>query len=104
MATQYSPINTLYLTDTHTPEHIVICRYINTTFTENLNHTMLLFSDALAKMDETLQSEYWSEPVAAGASAAVGALLWVPRSADWFITLLKTIEERYAMLPQPGHR
>ncbi|KOB79405.1 RAD50-interacting protein 1, partial [Operophtera brumata] len=45
-----------------------------------------------------------SEPVAGGATSAVGALLWVPRSADWFITLLKTIEERYAMLPQPGHR
>ncbi|XP_013168977.1 PREDICTED: RAD50-interacting protein 1 [Papilio xuthus] len=59
---------------------------------------------ALAKMDEALESEQWCEPVAAGVSVAVGAALWVPRSADWFIALLKTIEDRYAMLPQPGHR
>ncbi|XP_050346271.1 RAD50-interacting protein 1 isoform X2 [Nymphalis io] len=59
---------------------------------------------ALAKMDETLDSSQWAEPVAGGAGAAVGALLWVPRGADWFVSLLKTIEERYAILPQPGHR
>ncbi|XP_052740464.1 RAD50-interacting protein 1 [Bicyclus anynana] len=59
---------------------------------------------ALAKMDETLGSDQWVEPVAAGVGAAVGSVLWVPRGADWFITLLKTIEDRYAMLPQPGHR
>lgn len=55
-------------------------------------------------MDEALGSEQWSEPVAAGVSVAVGDVLWIPRSADWFIALLKTIEDRYAMLPQPGHR
>lgn len=55
-------------------------------------------------MDETLGNEQWSEPVAGGTGAAVGALLWVPKGADWFITLLKTIEDRYALLPQPGHR
>ncbi|KAM3964419.1 RAD50 interactor 1 [Aphomia sociella] len=59
---------------------------------------------ALAKMDETLDSEQWCEPVAAGVSSAVGTVLWVPRGADWFISLLKTIEDRYAVLPQPGHR
>ncbi|CAG5031588.1 unnamed protein product [Parnassius apollo] len=59
---------------------------------------------ALSKMDEALGNEQWSEPVAAGVSVAVGSVLWVPRSADWFIALLKTIEDRYAMLPQPGHR
>ncbi|CAH0397943.1 unnamed protein product [Chilo suppressalis] len=59
---------------------------------------------ALAKMDETLGSEQWSEAVAAGVGAAVGSVVWVPRGADWFIALLKTIEDRYAMLPQPGHR
>ncbi|XP_047529205.1 RAD50-interacting protein 1 [Vanessa atalanta] len=59
---------------------------------------------ALAKMDETLDSEQWIEPVAGGVGAAVGALLWVPRGADWFVSLLKTIEDRYAILPQPGHR
>lgn len=59
---------------------------------------------ALAKMDETLGSEQWCEPVAAGVSSAVGTVLWVPRGADWFIALLKTIEDRYAVLPQPGHR
>ncbi|KPJ08133.1 RAD50-interacting protein 1 [Papilio machaon] len=59
---------------------------------------------ALAKMDEALESEQWCEPVAAGVSVAVGAALWVPRCADWFIALLKTIEDRYSMLPQPGHR
>lgn len=55
-------------------------------------------------MDETLGSSQWEEPVAGGAGAATGALLWVPRGADWFITLLKTIEDRYSALPQPGHR
>lgn len=55
-------------------------------------------------MDETLGSEQWSEAVAAGVGSAVGSVLWVPRGADWFIALLKTIEERYAVLPQPGHR
>ncbi|XP_041977913.1 RAD50-interacting protein 1 [Aricia agestis] len=59
---------------------------------------------ALAKMDDILDNEQWTEPVAAGVGAAVGALLWVPRGADWFVTLLKTIEDRYAALPQPGHR
>ncbi|KAI5651976.1 RINT-1 / TIP-1 family domain-containing protein [Phthorimaea operculella] len=59
---------------------------------------------ALAKMDETLGSEQWSEPVAAGVGAAVGAAVWVPRAADWLVSLLSTIEQRYSMLPQPGHR
>ncbi|CAG9786222.1 unnamed protein product [Diatraea saccharalis] len=59
---------------------------------------------ALTKMDETLGSEQWSEAVAAGVGAAVGSVVWVPRGADWFIALLKTIEDRYATLPQPGHR
>ncbi|CAH0719433.1 unnamed protein product, partial [Brenthis ino] len=59
---------------------------------------------ALAKMDETLDNEQWIEAVAAGVGSAVGAVVWVPRGADWFIALLKTIEDRYAMLPQPGHR
>ncbi|KAL4712322.1 hypothetical protein ACJJTC_004084 [Scirpophaga incertulas] len=59
---------------------------------------------ALAKMDEILSSEQWTEPVAAGIEAAVGSLVWVPRGADWFVSLLKTIEDRYAILPQPGHR
>ncbi|XP_068631637.1 RAD50-interacting protein 1 [Battus philenor] len=59
---------------------------------------------ALSKMDEALGSEQWSEPVAAGVEVAVGTVLWVPRSADWFIALLKTIEDRYSMLPEPGHR
>ncbi|XP_026317786.1 RAD50-interacting protein 1 [Hyposmocoma kahamanoa] len=59
---------------------------------------------ALLKMDETLGSEQWSEAVAAGVGSAVGSVVWVPRGADWFIALLKTIEERYAVLPQPGHR
>ncbi|KAJ0177152.1 hypothetical protein K1T71_007161 [Dendrolimus kikuchii] len=59
---------------------------------------------ALSKMDETLGSEQWSEAVASGVGAAVGSVLWVPRGADWFIALLKTIEDRYAVLPQPGHR
>ncbi|CAH2246959.1 RAD50-interacting protein 1 [Pararge aegeria] len=59
---------------------------------------------ALAKMDETLGNEQWIEPVAAGVGAAVGSVVWVPRGADWFIALLKTIEDRYSMLPQPGHR
>ncbi|XP_063825281.1 RAD50-interacting protein 1 [Ostrinia nubilalis] len=59
---------------------------------------------ALAKMDETLSSEQWSEAVAAGIGSAVGAMVWVPRGADWFIALLKTIEDRYVVLPQPGHR
>ncbi|XP_049869018.1 RAD50-interacting protein 1 [Pectinophora gossypiella] len=59
---------------------------------------------ALAKMDETLGNEQWSEAVAAGVGSAVGAMVWVPRAADWFIALLITIEERYSMLPQPGHR
>lgn len=55
-------------------------------------------------MDETLDNEQWIEPVAQGVGAAVGSVVWVPRGADWFIALLKTIEDRYAMLPQPGHR
>ncbi|XP_034830653.1 RAD50-interacting protein 1 [Maniola hyperantus] len=59
---------------------------------------------ALAKMDETLGNEQWIEAVASGVGAAVGSVVWVPRGADWFIALLKTIEDRYAMLPQPGHR
>ncbi|KAL0892967.1 hypothetical protein ABMA27_014637 [Loxostege sticticalis] len=59
---------------------------------------------ALTKMDETLGSEQWSEAVASGVGAAVGSVVWVPRGADWFIALLKTIEDRYAVLPQPGHR
>ncbi|XP_059045414.1 RAD50-interacting protein 1 [Achroia grisella] len=59
---------------------------------------------ALAKMDETLDNDQWCEPVASGVTSAVGTVLWVPRGADWFITLLKTIEDRYAVLPQPGHR
>ncbi|XP_030035730.1 RAD50-interacting protein 1 isoform X2 [Manduca sexta] len=59
---------------------------------------------ALAKMDETLGNDQWGEPVAAGVGAASGAVLWVPRAADWFVSLLKTIEDRYAALPQPGHR
>ncbi|XP_032519394.2 RAD50-interacting protein 1 isoform X1 [Danaus plexippus] len=59
---------------------------------------------ALSKMDETLDNSQWIEPVASGVVSAVGSVLWVPRGADWFIALLKTIEDRYAMLPQPGHR
>ncbi|CAG4980049.1 unnamed protein product [Colias eurytheme] len=59
---------------------------------------------ALTKMDEMLDTEQWIEPVAAGVGAAVGSLVWVPRGSDWFISLLKTIEDRYATLPQPGHR
>ncbi|XP_045448874.1 RAD50-interacting protein 1 [Melitaea cinxia] len=59
---------------------------------------------ALAKMDEMLDSEQWIEPVAAGVGAAVGSVVWVPRGADWFVSLLKTIEDRYTVLPQPGHR
>ncbi|XP_013199774.2 RAD50-interacting protein 1 [Amyelois transitella] len=59
---------------------------------------------ALAKMDEMLSNDQWCEPVALGVGSAVGSMLWVPRGADWFIALLKTIEERYAVLPQPGHR
>ncbi|GBP33625.1 RAD50-interacting protein 1 [Eumeta japonica] len=60
--------------------------------------------DALIKMEESLSNEQWMEAVAGGAGAAVGAVVWVPRGADWFISLLKTIEDRYALLPQPGHR
>ncbi|XP_045529430.1 RAD50-interacting protein 1 [Pieris brassicae] len=59
---------------------------------------------ALSKMDEMLDNEQWFEPVAAGVGAAVGSFVWVPRGSDWFVALLKTIEERYAILPQPGHR
>ncbi|XP_047513348.1 RAD50-interacting protein 1 isoform X2 [Pieris napi] len=59
---------------------------------------------ALSKMDEMLDNEQWFEPVAAGVGAAVGSYVWVPRGSDWFVALLKTIEERYATLPQPGHR
>uniref|UniRef100_A0A2A4J1C9 RAD50-interacting protein 1 n=1 Tax=Heliothis virescens TaxID=7102 RepID=A0A2A4J1C9_HELVI len=59
---------------------------------------------ALAKMDESLESSQWSEGVGAGAGAATGSALWIPRAADWFVTLLRTIEDRYALLPQPGHR
>ncbi|XP_073952317.1 RAD50-interacting protein 1-like [Choristoneura fumiferana] len=59
---------------------------------------------ALAKLDETLDNEQWSEPIAGGNGSAVGTVIWVPRGADWFIALLKTIEDRYAVLPQPGHR
>lgn len=55
-------------------------------------------------MDEMLSSNQWTETVAATGGAAVGSVLWVPRGADWFISLLKTIEDRYAVLPQPGHR
>lgn len=55
-------------------------------------------------MDETLDSEQWIEAVAAGVGAAVGSVVWVPRGADWFVSLLKTIEDRYTILPQPGHR
>ncbi|KAG7302858.1 hypothetical protein JYU34_012841 [Plutella xylostella] len=55
---------------------------------------------ALAKMDETLGSSEWRSVVCAGGGAAG----WVPRAADWFIALLTTIEERYAVLPRPGHR
>ncbi|XP_053607174.1 RAD50-interacting protein 1 [Plodia interpunctella] len=59
---------------------------------------------ALAKIDEMLSNEQWCESVASGVGSAVGPMLWVPRGADWFIALLKTIEDRYAVLPQPGHR
>ncbi|XP_035433109.2 RAD50-interacting protein 1 [Spodoptera frugiperda] len=59
---------------------------------------------ALAKMDEILESPQWSEGVGSGAGAATGAALWIPRAADWFVTLLRTIEDRYKLLPQPGHR
>ncbi|XP_050673037.1 RAD50-interacting protein 1 isoform X3 [Leptidea sinapis] len=59
---------------------------------------------ALSKMDEMLDNEQWIEPLGSGVCAAVGSLLWVPRGSDWFVALLKTIEERYAILPQPGHR
>ncbi|XP_028043973.1 RAD50-interacting protein 1 [Bombyx mandarina] len=59
---------------------------------------------ALSKMDEILGSDQWTEPVVTGTGVATGAILWVPRAADWFVTLLKTIEDRYAVLPQPGHR
>ncbi|XP_075973425.1 RAD50 interactor 1 [Anticarsia gemmatalis] len=59
---------------------------------------------ALAKMDESLESSQWCEGVGAGTAAVTGAALWVPRAADWFVTLLRTIEDRYALLPQPGHR
>lgn len=59
---------------------------------------------ALAKMEEALSSPSWMEPIAAGVGVAVGSALWVPRAADWFATMLKTIEERYALLPQPGHK
>ncbi|CAK1547129.1 unnamed protein product [Leptosia nina] len=59
---------------------------------------------ALSKMDEMLDTEQWIEPVVAGVGAAIGSLLWVPRGSDWFISLLKTIEDRYVTLPQPGHR
>lgn len=59
---------------------------------------------ALAKMDESLGSSQWYEGVGSGTSAVKGAALWVPRAADWFVTLLRTIEDRYALLPQPGHR
>ncbi|CAH2037618.1 unnamed protein product, partial [Iphiclides podalirius] len=59
---------------------------------------------ALLKMDEALGSEQWCEPVVSGVGVAVGDVLWVPRAADWFVALLKTIEDRYATLPQPGHR
>ncbi|XP_063534070.1 RAD50-interacting protein 1 [Cydia strobilella] len=59
---------------------------------------------ALSKMDETIDTESWIEPVAGGMGSAVGSVLWVPRGADWFMSLLKTIEDRYAVLPQPGHR
>ncbi|CAB3253495.1 unnamed protein product [Arctia plantaginis] len=59
---------------------------------------------ALAKMDESLGSPQWCEGVGAGACAVTGAALWVPRAADWFVSLLRTIEDRYAFLPQPGHR
>ena len=64
----------------------------------------IFWTDALMKMDETLGSEQWSEPMGAGVGAAVGAALWVPRAADWFIALLKTIQDRYTVLPQLGHR
>ncbi|XP_026725040.1 RAD50-interacting protein 1 [Trichoplusia ni] len=59
---------------------------------------------ALAKMDESLGCSQWSEGVGAGAGAATGSALWIPRAADWFVTLLRTIEDRYVLLPQPGHR
>lgn len=59
---------------------------------------------ALAKMDESLESPQWCEGVGAGTVAVTGAALWVPQAADWFVTLLRTIEDRYSLLPQPGHR
>ncbi|KAJ8728082.1 hypothetical protein PYW08_016467 [Mythimna loreyi] len=59
---------------------------------------------ALAKMDESLQCPQWCEGVGSGAGAATGSALWIPRAADWFVTLLRTIEDRYKLLPQPGHR
>ncbi|XP_072932060.1 RAD50-interacting protein 1 isoform X2 [Epargyreus clarus] len=59
---------------------------------------------ALTKMDETLDNDQWIEAVATGVGSAVGCVLWVPRGADWFISLLKTMEDRYFILPQPGHR
>lgn len=72
--------------------------------TPRVQHLPISQPDALAKMDETLESSQWSEGVGTGAGAATGAALWIPRAADWFVTLLRTIEDRYTLLPQPGHR
>ncbi|CAG9094113.1 unnamed protein product [Plutella xylostella] len=51
-------------------------------------------------MAAALCGSEWRSVVCAGGGAAG----WVPRAADWFIALLTTIEERYAVLPRPGHR
>lgn len=55
-------------------------------------------------MDETLGNEQWMDGVCAGAVVSSRVAGWVPRGADWLVALLRTIEDRYAMLPQPGHR
>lgn len=54
-------------------------------------------------MEEMLGSDEWMEVVSTG-SVAEPVVGWVPKGADWLTVIIKNLEDRYTLLPQPGHR
>ncbi|XP_077296724.1 RAD50 interactor 1 [Arctopsyche grandis] len=59
---------------------------------------------AIQKIDEMLRSDEWLSTLGSKDIELGEEPEGIPQGADWLVSLLQTLHDRYSSLPQPGHR
>lgn len=59
---------------------------------------------AIQKIDEMLSNDEWLLPLGGNNVELGDENESIPQGADWLVSLLQTLHDRYSLLPQPGHK